>query len=85
MGLRESLLRLLSRGAPPVRDPDALQELTTVRGFEGPMLVAELRANDIEAIAVDSFNVVTRSLTDARIMVRAIDLPAAQRVVGLRE
>jgi hypothetical protein len=84
MGLRERFFRLLATGTPPVQDPDSLRELTTVRGFEGPMIVAELRVNGIEAISVESFNVVTKSLTDARIMVHAIDLPAAQAVVGLR-
>jgi hypothetical protein len=83
VGLRAALLRVLSNGPPrqPVNE-DALVELITVPLFEGPLLVAHLRSNGIDAKAVDSFNVVTKIASDSQIFVRRGDLDSARVVVA---
>jgi hypothetical protein len=83
VGLRASLLRVLSN-LPPRRavNEDELVELITVPLFEGPLLVAQLRSNGIDAKAVDSFNLVTKVASDAQIFVRRGDVDSARAVVA---
>jgi len=84
MGLRDAFVRLLSRGSDVQLNPNEPVELTTVPHHEGPLIVAELRNGGVAADAVDSYNLVTRTLTDARIMVRRGDFDAAERVLAER-
>jgi hypothetical protein len=56
MGLRAKLVELLSRGEPPVRDPNELVELQTVDVHNGPMTVETLRSGGIDAIPLPSFD-----------------------------
>lgn len=82
MGLRSTLYRLLSYGSVPDRDPDEMVELVTLRLSDGPLLVADLADHDITAMALETNNVVTRTLSDVRILVRAADLEAALAVTA---
>lgn len=66
------------------RDPDERRELVTVPAFEGPLLVAELEEHGIEATSLEAFDLVTKSLTSVRILVRHADLDAAQAVLIAR-
>jgi hypothetical protein len=79
MGLRETFVRMLSRGSAPERDPATLRELVTVPSFQGPLLVARLADHGIEATAEDSFNLIG-ALSEVRILVRHADFEAAQAV-----
>jgi hypothetical protein len=84
MGLRAAFWRALSKGSIPERDGDELCDLITVRLFEGPLLVADLNDHGIDATMIESFNVVTKVASDARVLVRQADLPAALAVVASR-
>ena len=80
MGLRQWFLRLLSGGQPPDADPDAQVELVVVPLASGPMLLAALEQQGIDAVAIESFDVVTETRSLMRIMVRRRDLAAAGEV-----
>lgn len=67
-----------------LRDPDERRELVTVAAFEAPLLVADLADHDIEATTQDAFDLVTKSLTNVRVLVRHGDLDAAQAVLVAR-
>ena len=84
MGLRSRLSDLLGGGDPADDDPDELIELVTVPSFEAGLIVADLDAHDISSTTTDAFNLVTRSLTDTRIMIRRADGPAAQALLESR-
>jgi hypothetical protein len=75
---------MLSQDSARAVNDDELIELMTVPGFEGPMMVANLRDHGIEATAVDSYNVVTGIASNARVFVRRRDLASAQAVVAPR-
>jgi len=84
MGLRDAFVRILSMGsAGPVNDDEPV-ELVVVPLFDGQLVVAELRNSGIEATAIESFNLVTKNASDARIMVRRGDLGAAHAVIADR-
>lgn len=82
MGLKAAVVRLLSRGSSPEPDGDDLVEVVTVPQFEAPLLLADLEAHEIPATAMESFNLVTRTLTDQRILVPRRHLEAAHAVVA---
>jgi hypothetical protein len=73
-----------SPGPARVGDDDEPTGLVTVPLFDGPLLVADLRAHGIEATAVESSNPATRVASDARIFVRRGDLESAQAIVARR-
>lgn len=80
MGLRAGFWKLLAKGGDEAA-PDELVELVTVPQHEGPLMAADLEAHGIEATLEDAFDLVTRTLSSSRIMVRRIDLAAAQDVI----
>ena len=81
MGLRQRFLDLLSSGAPPERDPKSPVEVADVHLVDGPMLVSVLVAAGIEAHGVESFNLVTKTRSRMRIMVRREDAEAALALI----
>lgn len=84
MGVRDALVRILSKGSAGPIDEDEPVELVLVPFFDGQLVVAELRNSGIAATAIESFNLVTRTASDARIMVRRGDLVAAHAVIADR-
>ncbi len=81
MGLRAGLWKLLARGEEGDPDPDELVELITVPQFEAPLVEADLASQGIEATVEDAFDLVTRTLSKSRILVRRADLLAAQEAL----
>ena len=75
---------ILSKGSAPERDRAELCDLITVPLFDGPLLIADLKDHGITATMIESFNVVTEVASDARILVRRADVPAALAVVASR-
>lgn len=84
MGLKAAIVRALSGGSAPERDPEEWRELVTVPLFEASLLQSDLEAHGIEVLAQDSFNLVTKALTDVAVHVRHKDLDAAQALVVAR-
>lgn len=82
--MRDRFVRLLSSGAQGPPDEDELIELVTVRYHEGPLVLAELRNGGVAAVGVDTYNPATRTVADARIMVRRGDAVDAQRILDDR-
>jgi len=82
MGIRQWFVRLLSRGEPPDLDPDELVEVGVVHIHEGPLLIAQLEAEGIEATGIESFDVVTNVRNRMRIMVRRSDVERAWGVIS---
>jgi hypothetical protein len=68
VSIRDSVYRLLSRGAKPA-DPDELVEVGLVPISAGPMAVATLCSEGFEASGNETFNIVTNVLSDYRIVV----------------
>lgn len=81
MALRGMFRRMLERGEAPEADPLEMAELVTVNAFEAPMIAEMLDEAGIDATVTDAFDLVTQSLTQARIDVRRGDLDAAQQVL----
>lgn len=79
MGLRDALLRLLSRGEV-VDDPDELIEVALVPVASGPMTVAWLCDRGFTATGYEAFDVVSR--TASRFSVR---VPRHQADAALAE
>ena len=84
MGLRAAFWRLLAKGSPPKRDESDQCDLITMSLFEAPLLIAELNDHGIDAALIESFNVVTKTRSDARVLVRYGDLEAARAVLASR-
>jgi hypothetical protein len=61
-------------------DPDALIELVVVPLASGPMLLAALEQRGIDAVGIESFDVVTETRSLMRIMVRRSEFAAASEV-----
>lgn len=76
MSLRDSLVRLLSRGTPKL-DENEVMEIGVVPLPSGPMLVAQLRDRGFDATGLESFNLVTEVRTDYRIFVPRREAAAA--------
>jgi len=85
VGLWRSFVRLLSRGEPPDLDPDELVEVGVVHLHEGPLLIAQLEGEGIEAVGIESYDIATRVRNRMRIMVRRRDVERASRVVNAPE
>jgi hypothetical protein len=81
VGLREALLRLLSRGAKPEADPDELVEVAFVKVYEGERLAAALRSAGVAATSVEAMNPATEVRSDARVMVARRDAEQARRIL----
>lgn len=81
VGLRERFWALLARGEAVERDPTEPVELDVVPLFQGPLLMAALEDAGIQATMVEAFDVVTRTRTQARIIVLRADLDAARQVL----
>jgi hypothetical protein len=80
VSLRQRLLALLS-GPDDSADSDALIEVATVPLANGPLLVSALEARGLHATGCETFSVVTRTLSDYRIVVPSHEGPRAQAVV----
>jgi len=61
-------------------DPDALIELVVVPLASGPMLLAALEQRGIDAVGIESFDVVTETRSLMRIMVPRSEFAAASEV-----
>jgi hypothetical protein len=81
IGLRRWLYRMLARGEVADSDPNELVEVITVPLARGPMLVAALTQQRIQAVGIESFDVATDTRSRMRIMVRRSDLAVAEQVV----
>jgi hypothetical protein len=68
VSIRESMYKLLSRGAKPP-DPDEPVEVALVHIGAGPMTVATLRSEGFDATGNETFNIATNVLSDYRILV----------------
>ena len=77
MGLGRRLLRVLGAEEDTPADPDALVDAVVVPLPEGPVLVAGLQDRGIHAVGLESFNVITDTRSQMRVMVRRADLAAA--------
>jgi hypothetical protein len=80
VGLRDRLLGLLNRGEP-VGDPLELVEVARVQVHLGPLLVESMCDDGIEAVWWPAYNVLTRTLSDARIMAPRVHAPRAAEII----
>lgn len=76
--------RVLTWGSVVPVNGGEMVELVTVPLFDGPLVVAKLRDNGIDATAIEAFSVVTWIASDVRIMVRRSDVGAAREVIAER-
>jgi hypothetical protein len=83
MGLRARFFRTLMRGTPPTLDPDEFVELAALPLFDATLLTERLRGHGVDASCVESYNVVSRVLSDGRVLVRRRQLAEAHRVWAL--
>lgn len=74
----------MAKGSPPRRNESEQCDLITMSLFEAPLLIAELADHGIDAAFIESFNVVTKTRSDARVLVRYGDLEAAREVLASR-
>lgn len=81
MGLRARFWKLLAGDEAGDPAPDELVELVTVPQFEAPLVEANLASHGIDATVEDAFDVVKRTLSSSRILVRRADFSAAQEVL----
>jgi hypothetical protein len=81
MGLRRWFAELLARGAPVETDPDSLVEVDVVPLAEGPIYLSGLEREGIDAVGIESYDVVTGTRTRVRIMVRQVDIAAAREIL----
>ena len=81
MGLRRWFVDVLARGAPVETNPDSMVEVDVVPLAEGPMYVSGLEREGIDAVGIESYDVVTGTRTRVRIMVRQSDIAAAREVL----
>lgn len=80
MTIRDVIVRLLNRNAPP-SDPDELVDVAVLRLAQGPMTVAGLRERGIEAHGAEYFNIVTNVASDYRILVPRRQAAEAMSVI----
>jgi hypothetical protein len=85
MGLRTRLYALLSRGAPPVLDPEEPVEIASVPLPEGPLLVSALQAAGFDAVGYEAaaphHMSVVPTWNHMRVLVRRSEAEAAAVVV----
>jgi len=82
VGIWQSFMRLLSRGEPPDLDPDELVDVGVVHLHEGPLLIAQLKGEGIEATGIESYDVATTVRNRMRILVRRRDVERASSVIN---
>ena len=82
MGLRRWFVELLARGGPVEADPDAMVEVDVVPLTDGPLYVASLEREGIDAVGIESYDVVTGTRTRVRIMVHQSDIAAAHEILA---
>jgi hypothetical protein len=80
MGLRNLLVRVLSRGNPPVRDENELVEITVLTLIDATLLTEELRSRGLHAQCEQTFNVATGVLSDGRVLVPRAEFAHAQAI-----
>jgi hypothetical protein len=78
---RKRLYDLLARGDAPDLDPDAPVEVAEVPLHDGPRLLAAVQAGGVDAVGIESFDVVTETRTRMRIMVPRSQLAVARQLV----
>ncbi len=83
MRLWSRFLECLASGEPTEGDPSALCELELVPLTMGPIRVSAVIRNGIAAVGIESFNVMTQTRTNMRIMVRRADLAAARQTLAM--
>ena len=81
VGIRTWFVGLLSRGDETVLDPSQPVEVADVAIAMGPLVLAALQDDGIEATGIESVDVVTKSRTRFRIMVRRADAERAAVIV----
>jgi hypothetical protein len=69
VGLRERFLRALTGDDAAADDPDDFVELEVVPLYDGPLAVHALRSEGIEPVCTEQFSVVTKTISQLRIMV----------------
>ena len=74
-------MRWLSKGSPPETDPGEPVELVRVPTHRAPLIVAELAEHGIVAHHHEASDPLTRSLTEARIIVARADLDRARSLL----
>jgi hypothetical protein len=72
----------LTKGSAPPLDPDEYIEVETVPSFMGPLAETVLRDNDIEPLCEDTYNIVTRTLSEVRVLVPRRDFDRATQVLA---
>ena len=81
MSLRDRFVALLTRGSVD-ETPDQLVELIRLPLHQGPLTLRLLRDDGFAAVGEEAFNVVTRSVTDYRILVPRRELTAAETALN---
>jgi hypothetical protein len=82
MGFRNWSTRLVSRSRKVPSDDSELVEVARIPVFAGPLLCQRLSDAGIANWPEDSFSLVTKSLTETRVLVRRSDRAAADRIVA---
>jgi hypothetical protein len=82
MGIRSAFYRLLASGAEPNDVGDEHVELGVLSQIEGPLVLARLLDNGIDARATEAFDVVMRRPGGLRITVPRRSLEDAARLWG---
>ena len=72
---------MLTRGTPPVHDPDEFVEIATLPLFEATLLTEKLRAHGLDASCSESFNVAKSTNANGRILVPRRQLEEAELIV----
>ena len=81
MSLRSWFFNLLTKGTAPPLDPDEFVEVETVPSYMGPLVETILRDNGIEPRCEDTYNIVTRTLSNVRVLVTRRDFERAAEVL----
>ena len=81
MSPRRWALNWLTKGTAPPVDPDEYIEVETVPSYMGPLVETVLRDNDIEPRCEDTYNIVTRTLSEVRVLVPRRDFVRATEVL----
>jgi hypothetical protein len=82
MSLRCWVLGKLSRGSAPPLDPDELVEVETVPFHMAPMAEMVLREEGIEPTCVETYDIVTRTLSRVQITVPRRELARATQLLA---
>ncbi|TML13549.1 MAG: hypothetical protein E6G39_09895 [Actinobacteria bacterium] len=86
MSPRRWVLKWLMKGSAEPVDPDEFIEVEIVPSYMGPLVETVLRDNDIEPRCEDTYNIVTRALSDVRVLVSRRDfVQATELLTALRQ